>query len=504
MMIEKKYILAHDLGTSANKATVYDTNGKLIAFKQSSYQTFYPFPHAVEQNPIAWWNSVCESTKILLDKNHISPENIVGVTFSGQMMGCVFVGIQGNILRNAIIWADSRANKEEEFLQKIFSRKDFYQITGHRPSAFYSLAKILWIREHEPEIYAKTHKILLAKDYLIYRFTNRFITDYSDASCTNMLDIQKKEWSDEIINKVGISKQILPELHSSTDIVGYVTPEAAKMTNLLEGTPVIAGGGDGACATVGAGVISEGEAYVSIGSSAWISILSRKPVFNDNMLTFNDIALDPQYYIPCGSMQTAGYSIQWLKNTICKVEGMEFEEDNKKIYDFINQKVINSSPGAGGVLFLPYLLGEQSPRWNSMAKGCFLNITMTTTLNDIMRSVLEGVAFNLKVILDLISEKKTIKKIAAIGGGAKNEVWMQIMADIWQIPIKILTYVDEAASLGAAIYASKSLGFFTDIELQQYNPPIKIIYPNYEYKQVYNDLYQEFNMAYIKLYGNSN
>ena len=498
----ERYILAHDLGTSGNKATVYDSQGQLAAFQLSAYPTFYPFANAVEQDPNAWWAAVCQSTRQLLAESGIPPEAIAGVTFSGQMMGCVLADRQGASLRNAIIWADSRAGEEEAFLRDCMPPERFYRITGHRPAAFYSLAKLLWVKKHEPNIFARAHKMLNAKDFIIHRLTGRFVTDYSDASSTNLLDIEKKDWSAEILEKAGISRDLLPELHSSLDTVGRVTEEAARLTGLRPGTPVIAGGGDGSCAAVGAGVADEGSAYIVIGSSSWISSASRRPVYNDDMLTFNWVALDPAYYTPCGTMQAAGYSVQWLKDTLCAIDGVEAEARGADVYAVINEKIAASPPGAGGVLYLPYLLGERSPRWNAQAKGCFLNLTISATRNDLLRAVLEGVAYNLRVILDLISAQHPVEKITAIGGGAKNELWLQIMADIWQKPVEALAHVEEATSLGAAVCAGTALGIFPGMDAaRRFNPVAKIFTPNPDNRQVYEGLYREFNEAYDRLYG---
>jgi len=498
----EKYILAHDLGTSGNKATLYDSRGKLRTFQVCSYPTYYPFANAVEQDPNAWWAAVCESTRQVLAAGGVPPESILGVTFSGQMMGCVLVDSCGESLRNAIIWADSRAGVEEEFLRSILPPREFYQITGHRPAAFYSLAKLLWVRENEPEIFAKAYKMLNAKDFIIQKLTGLFVTDYSDASGTNMLDIRKKGWSAAILEKTGLSSDLLPELHSSMDIVGQVTEHAAQLTGLPPGTPVVMGGGDGSCAAVGAGVAAEGSAYVVIGSSSWIANASRQPVYNNDMLTFNWVALDPSYYTPCGTMQAAGYSIQWLRDTLCAIDEAEAGARQVNVYDVINEKIAASPPGANGILYLPYLLGERSPRWNAQAKGCFLNLTISTTRGDLLRAVLEGVAFNLKVILDLISENQPIEKITAIGGGAKNGLWLQIMADIWRKPVEALAYVEEATSLGAAVCAGTALGIFSGMDAaRQFNPVERTYYPNLGNGGIYDMLYQEFNEAYINLYG---
>ena len=493
-----KYILTHDLGTSGNKATLYNFEGRLEAFHIDSYSTYYPAPNSVEQNPAQWWDSICKSTKAILKDNNIASKDIACISFSGQMMGCVLVDQKGEILRNAIIWADSRGSKQEAFIKEQIDPFKLYRITGHRPTAFYSLAKLLWVKDNEPETYQKVYKMLNAKDYIVYRLTGEFVTDYSDAGGTNLFDLENKRWSQDIIDAVGISSEILPHLCTSLDSIGTgISKEAAEATGLLTCTPVIIGGGDGSCATVGAGAVREGEAYIVVGSSSWIAKVSLKPVYDPDMKVFNWTTLDPNFYTPNGTMQTAGYSVSWLKDTLCKDDS----------YDDINAQISLSPPGANGVLFLPYLLGERSPRWNSNARAGFLGMTMTSSKSDMMRSVLEGVGYNLKIILDIIDNpnENPSEKITAIGGGAKSEIWLQILADIWQKPIVVPEYLEEATSMGAAICAGTSIGVFKGFDtIYSCNRPVKTIAPNRENAATYQQMYNLFDRVYNALEGQFN
>ena len=252
-------ILAHDLGTSGNKATLYRADGTLVASCVHEYPTSYPQPGFVEQDPEDWWNAVCASTRELLEKTGMRPERIAAVSFSAQMMGCLPVDREGNPLRPMIIWADTRAVEEERWMVERIGMERGYEITGHRLSASYSAAKLLWVRRREPDIYRRCYKMLHAKDFIICRLTGEFVTDYSDASGTNLFDIRAKMWSEEILRALDLDEELLPELHPSTDIAGGVTKAAAEDTGLLEGTPVVIGGGDGSCACVGAGVVDEGS-----------------------------------------------------------------------------------------------------------------------------------------------------------------------------------------------------------------------------------------------------
>lgn len=496
------YILAHDLGTSGNKATLYRPNGQLVASAVYEYPTYYPHHGFVEQNPDDWWKAICESTKLLLARSGVLPGEIAGLSFSAQMMGCLLVDQAGAPLRPMIIWADTRAAEEEAWMKARIGEERGYQITGHRLSASYSAAKLLWVRKHEPEVYARAYKMLHAKDYIIYRLTGKFVTDYSDASGTNLFDITQKIWSEEILTALEIDPGLLPELHASSDIAGSVTAEAAAATGLLAGTRVVIGGGDGSCACVGAGVVEEGNAYCVLGSSAWISSASRKPLFDPEMRTFNWVHLDPELYTPCGTMQAAGYSYRWYRDTLCKSEAREAKEMGISPYERMNEGVLRAKPGAGGLLYLPYLLGERSPRWDADARGTFIGLSVSTTKEDISRAVLEGVGFNLRVILESLRKGVDIRELILIGGGAKGPAWMQILADIWQAPLQIPAYLEEATSMGAAVCAGVGVGIFRDYKAAKaMNPIRRTVTPNEALKPCYDRLYDIFNKSYDALTG---
>lgn len=504
--MKKGYILAHDLGTSGNKATLYDLNGKLHSSTFFEYQTVYPKTNWVEQDPADWWKAVCTSTKDLIEEAGISATEILCVCFSAQMMGCLPVDKYGVPLRNMIIWADLRAVKQAAVIAKEVGMADVYQITGHRISPSYSAAKILWLRDNQPEIFKKTYQILQAKDYIIYKLTGRFVTDYSDASGTNLLDLEQKDWSDRILKAIALSRDILPELHPSTDVAGAVTKEAAVEAGLLEGTPVVIGGGDGSCAAVGAGVVEEGSAYNVIGSSSWVALAAKRPVYDPEMRTFNWVHLDQNLFSPCGTMQSAGYSYSWLKNTLCGLEVERAKQENINPYAIIDRLIENSKPGANNLIFLPYLIGERSPRWNPDAKGAFIGLKITTAKADIYRAVLEGVTYNLKVILDIFNNFNPINEVIVIGGGARGRVWPQILADIWQKEVLVPQFLEEATSMGAAICGGVGIGAFKDFSvIRDFNKIVRTVKPRPEYQAIYHRLFAIFNETYealVPVYAN--
>ena len=418
------FILAHDLGTTGNKASLFDDQGRLVASHTEHYPVTYAQAGWAEQDPSDWWRAVTISTRALLAETQVHPSDIAAVTFSGQMMGIVPIDAAGQPLRSAIIWADQRAVEEAETIGTRCGSERIYRHTGHRVSPAYLAAKILWVKQHQPDLYRQTEKFLCAKDFVAFKLTNRCATDYSDASGSNLFDLTLRAWSTDLIDAIGLDVAALPEIHASTEILGEVTRAASQATGLKSGTPVVIGGGDGACATAGAGVIAPGDAYCNLGSSAWISFASAEPLFDPRQRTFTFHHLHPQLFTPMGTMQAAGGAHDWLAHLIGEVG---------------DEELAHVTPGCDGALFLPYLIGERSPWWNPRARGAFVGLTMNHSRAALSRAVLEGVAFNLRLILDALeSQGAALPTIRLIGGGARSPVWQQILADVFARPIQLL------------------------------------------------------------------
>lgn len=460
-----KYIISHDLGTSGNKASLFSDEGKLIGSFISSYDTYYIGNNYVEQNAERWWEAICETTQNLIKNFKIDENDIAVVSFSGQMMGCLCVDVEGNPLRNSIIWADQRAQKQALHIEKYISQEEFYQIVGHKNTPSYGIQKLMWIKDNEPEIYEKTYKMLNAKDFIVSRLTGNFYTDYSDGNSTGCFDLKNLKWSSSIIEYSGIDKDKLPELKPSTYIAGKVTKEASKATGLNEGTPVVLGAGDGVTASVGAGSISPGRTYCSLGTSAWITTTTKEPIYDESMRTVTWAHAVPGLYAPNGTMQTAGGALSWFKNELCKTESLMAEESGRSFYDIINKEVMQSPAGSNGIYFLPYLLGERAPRWDVNAKGAFIGLKTENERKDIIRSIMEGVTFNLGIILDVLRMQIDINELIVVGGGAKSSIWNQVMADVFDTEIKVPEVLEEASSMGAAIIGGVGVGLFDDFDV---------------------------------------
>lgn len=501
----KKYLIAHDLGTSGNKATLFSTDGELVKSAVYGYPVNFFNGNWAEQNPQDWWEAVCGATKELLQG--IPREAVSAISFSGQMMCCLCVDQSGNPLRNAIIWADMRAEKEEKMLADRIDPARFYKIAGHKLSRSYGIEKLMWVKNNEPDVYRKTFRMLNAKDYIVFRLTGKFMTDYSDASSTNALDLNTMEWSEEIIRAAGVRREIFPDIYPSTHVAGEITVDMEEECGLRAGTKVVLGGGDGSCASVGAGSVAEGITYNCLGSSSWISTVSKKPYYDEKMRTVTWAHVIPGLLIPSGTMQSAGAAFAWARERFCQKELSEAKERGISVYDIINREIEDSQAGANALIFLPYLMGERCPRWNSDARGSFIGLKMEHTTGDLMRSVVEGVAMNLDMIVNILKNAVEIKEMLVVGGMAQGEIQQQIFADVYGMDVVRLKHLEEATSIGAAVIAGVGTGELSGFEevsmfnerLSEKHPEAGNVKKYQRMKGVFEECYQSQCGIYEKL-----
>jgi xylulokinase len=497
----KRYILAHDLGTTGNKATLYDREGALVGSAFYGYETEYAHTGWAEQDPDDWWQAVCVSTHKLVQQTKVRPDELACIVFSGQMMGCVLLDKDARPLRKAIIWADQRSVEQERWMGERISPEDVYRITGHRLSASYSLCKILWLRDHQPDILGAAHKIMHAKDAIVARLTGDFVTEPSDASGMNLYDLQQGTWSERLVEAAKLDLDQLPELRRSIDVAGQVLPEVADEVGVAARTPVVIGGGDGPCAAAGAGVVRAGAAYNYVGSSSWIALADDKPIYDPDYRTFTFGHVVPGMFMPTGTMQAAGASYQWTRDRLCPAEVQAAEALGVSPYELMNIEAQNSPVGANGLFYLPYLLGERSPRWNPRARGAFIGLTIRHARSDMIRAVLEGVTMNLRVILDAFRSQGTqIDAMRLIGGGARGRFWNQMMANIYGMPVQRLSILEEATSMGAALTGGVGVGLYPDFSMSEtMNQVAETIQPVAAARETYDQIYPIFEAAYQAL-----
>lgn len=489
--MSKTIILAYDIGTSGVKTTIVRMDGTILDSATSTHQTFFPQPAWAEQEPEDWWIGACGNTIMLMEKHPEVREQIAAIGVSGHMLGCLPVDAKGNALRRCMIHSDARASKQFTFINHHIGMEKMYHMTGNILDPRSSLCKILWVKENEPEIYEHTSRFLQAKDYLVSRLTGNIdTTDFSDASHAQLIDIHKKDYDPDVFKELGLELIKFPSLHRGTDVVGSLSRKSAEALNLHEGIPVVAGGGDGACSNVGAGVVKPGDAYCCIGTTAWIAYSSVSPIIDPAQRIFNIMSLDGETYGVFGTIQSAGRSVQWVMDL--------FNEKSVKEFDKASAAI---DAGSNGLIFLPYLEGERSPIFDPNAKGVFFGISPIHERRHFMRAVLEGVAFALRSVLDVYRETYNLSCIRVIGGGARSDVWRKIISNICDITVQTLTVpAEDATSLGAAIAAGVGVGLFSNIEEGTKHIAVKEQYsPEKQQTETYNKIYGIYHGLYPQL-----
>lgn len=494
-----RLILAHDLGTSANKATLFSEDGRLVASATYPYRSEFLPGGAAEQDPEDWWTAVCASTQTLLETREA--DRVAAIAFSGTMMGCLCVDGNGVPLRKHMMYCDQRATRQADAFIEKAGADVIYRISGNRPSAAYCAAKYMWVKENQPGVYRRTHKMLNAKDYLNFRMTGRLATDPTDASGTNIYDLKNGTWSETLIEASGLDAAIFPDIVPSTRVLGELTREAAECMGLRPGIPVMAGAADGMCASVGVGSVAPGNAYSCVGSSAWIAVTSEEPIYDPLQRTITFAHAVPGLFNPMGIMQVGGGVYAWLKNAACQWEAEKAAAEGGNPYALMDAAAALSPPGANGLVFLPHLLGERTPRWNSLARGGFIGLAMPHGHADLIRAVLEGVALNLAISVDIFRGfGHAIKEMTVIGGAAKGGIWRQIMADIYDAAILRPNYLDEATSVGAAIIAGIGAGMYKDFSvINQFFRIVDKTSPNPANFSVYKRKKALFDKVYFAL-----
>lgn len=447
-----KVVLGIDLGTSAVKVSAVNNNGEIVKQTIKGYQLSQPQPGYSEQNPQDWVDGVIQAIKELIQAD-INPKDIKGISFSGQMHGLVLLDKENKVLRPAILWNDTRTTKQcKEILSKM--GKQFIDITGNNALEGFTLPKILWVKENEPQVWNKVHKFLLPKDYVRLVMTDKMGLDYSDATGTVILNIKRNIWSDRILDQFDIPKQICPDLINSTDFVGNVSEDFAQETGLSTSTKVFAGGGDNACGAVGSGILKSGMGLSSIGTSGVVLKFEDNNTINyQGQLQLEDHAL-PNANYSMGVTLSAGFALSWFKKQFYPHES----------FDQLTDEAAKSPLGSHGLVFTPYLMGERTPYPDSIIRGSFIGVSGNQCRGDFARSVMEGITFSFKDIFEIYDKHDSeIDKVIAIGGGAKSRLWLQMQADIFNVPVITLKN-EQGPGLGAAMIAATGLGWFNSLQ----------------------------------------
>lgn len=445
-------VIGLDLGTGGVRAIAVDLNGQLIAQSTKSYPLLTPQPGWTEQNPEDW---IKASLDALADvAQQLSGHRAVALGLSGQMHGMVPLDTEGRVIRPAILWNDQRTGKAVEEIEATIPRQELIQRTGNPAITGFQLPKLIWLRAEEPQAYAQVQKNLLPKDYLGYVLTGAAITEPSDASGTGCLNLANRQWDTEILNALDLDPAWFPTVVESTAIAGHLKPDIATRVGLPTGLPVIAGGGDNAAAAIGLGISASNlnRGSLSIGTSGVIFAPCDRPIPDPEGRVHLFCHADGGYHL-LGVTLAAGGSLRWYRDTIAPQ--IPFTD--------LMQLADSSQPGARGVLFLPHLAGERSPHLDPETRGAWVNLLLAHSQADLIRAVLEGVAFSLREALEVIHTLTPIHQLLATGGGARSSVWLKILADILQTEL-IAPKAEEGAAYGAAILAMVGVGAYSDLE----------------------------------------
>ncbi|MEA4813288.1 MAG: xylulokinase [Oscillospiraceae bacterium] len=456
------YLIGIDLGTSGTKTVLFNTDGRAVASKTVEYPMSQPHNGWAEQEPRDWWRAVCETLRAVVGGSGVDTKSIRGVGISGQMHGLVLLDKNGAVLRPSIIWCDGRTGEECREISEIIGKQRLIEITANPALPGFTAGKILWVRKHEPEIWARARHILLPKDYIRYMLTGVFATEVSDASGMNLLDVPRRKWSGEVLEKLSISEEMLGKMFESSDVTGFVTSEAAEATGLSNGTPVVGGAGDNAAAAVGTGVVSAGKAFTTIGTSGVIFAHSDSVTIDPKGRVHTFCAAVPGAWTVMSCTLAAGLSLKWFRDNLCAGEMYDAENQGIDPYIIMDAEAEKSGVGANRLLFLPYLMGERSPLLDEKARGAFIGLSAMHTRGDMIRAVLEGVAYSQRQCLDILRSMGVVTSdMMACGGGAKSPLWRQMLADVYGIGVATSKTALEGPALGVAILAGVGTGVFS-------------------------------------------
>jgi len=487
------YVIGIDLGTSGVKAALMNSDGQVVDVKSASYEPDILGNGCVEQDPAVWTESTISVIKQMTSAHPKKSSQLKALAVSGQMHSSVFLDCDGNVIRKAMLWNDVRTHKQVADIYKMVGGLDcLLKCVSNAAFPGFTLPKVLWLKENEPQNYERVAKVIMPKDYINYCLTNAIKTEVSDAAGTLAFDVINGKWSQELLDAVGVNSSIWADALPSTGYVGTVTDEIAAELGLPSGIKVYGGGADNACAAVGTGVLAEGQATVSVGTSGTViaylnNIDSKKAAAANGAVHLFNYAPKGSFYA-MGCMLAAGECLNWLKRSL--FPDLSFDE--------MNRLAEQTPPGSNGLMFLPYLFGERCPHNDENACGVFFGINGATGRGEFARAVMEGVAFGLKDMFAMVAEFTQIKEISITGGGAKSPLWASIIADILNMPLAV-SNVAEAPASGAAAIAAVGCGIFNnfaEFASKTKSDSPEIIIPNPQNKEVYEKRYELYKKLY--------
>ncbi|MFN8254428.1 MAG: FGGY-family carbohydrate kinase [Bacteroidales bacterium] len=494
-----KYVIAHDVGTSSIKTALVSSEGEVITHATTLYSYSYPQPGWVEQNPDDYWNGSVKNTHKVLNDSGIVNSDILGIVFSTQAMGIIPIDKNGKRLKDNITWVDGRAEKQARWIMRLLGGKQiFKKIIGVEITGKDVLPKLRWLKQNEPDIYKATDKVLDVNAWLKFKATGRKVFEWSGA-CSYVFDLKKKDWERILFKVIGFDLDKLPELVRSIDVVGTLTKEAAAELGLPENINVYGGCDDTQSAAVGSGSCNEGEAHIYLGTSAWAGITTVKNLKHKNGAVVLQSA-SPEMNLLVGITESAGSNLEWMIEKFYKYEKNDPAIQN--IYEFINNETAGIPPGSEHLIFTPWLLGERCPVSTTTTRGTVFNLGLEHTRGHFVNAMLEGIAYNLRWILENYRRDFGFnpQKIRAIGGGSVNDQWMQGIANITGKTVETITQPTMAGALGAATCVFVGSGYFKDFnDINNIIKVKKVFMPDNSKKELYDRLFQTYRRVYKSL-----
>lgn len=502
------YVIGVDCGTSGTKTVLFDETGKVVASHTIEYPMYQPKNGYAEQDPADWANAMLDTVKAVMAKSGVSANDVVGVGISGQMHGLVMLDGDGNVLRKSIIWCDQRTEAEVEQMNRLIGREKLIEITANPALTGWTAAKILWVKNNEPEIYEKCRHILLPKDYLRYILTGEFATEVSDASGMQLLDVPNRCWSKEICDALGIDISMLAKVYESCEVTGELTAKAAALTGLKAGTIVVGGAGDNAAAAIGTGVAEDGKAFTTIGTSGVVFAHTSDIAIDPKGRVHTCCAAVPNTWHVMGVTQGAGLSLKWFRDNFCEAEKETAKYMGVDEYYLMDKEAMTVPVGAERLLYLPYLMGERTPHLDPNARGMFFGLSAMHTKKHMLRAVLEGVSYSLRDCVEVFREMNiNVSDMMACGGGGSSPLWRSMLADLYNCPVKTVAS-KEGPALGVALLALTGAGVYSSVpeacsavvSVDKTQQPDEANVPIYEsYYQLYREIYPAIKAQCAKL-----
>lgn len=492
------YVIGVDLGTSGTKTVLFDEIGNVIASHTVEYPLYQEKNGWAEQDPLDWYNATITTIKTVLDKSNIDSAEIKGIGLSGQMHGLVMLDKDFNVLRKSIIWCDQRTGKECEEITEIVGAEKVIEITANPVLTGFTASKIRWVMKNEPNVFEKCRYILLPKDYVRLMLTGELATEVSDASGMQLLDVPNRKWSKTMLDALNISEDMLGKVYESPEVTGEITQKVADITGLKKGTIVVGGAGDNAAASVGTGVVEDGKAFTTIGTSGVVYAHTSKVTIDPKGRVHTFCCAVPNCWHVMGVTQGAGLSLKWFRDNFCTSEKETAKLMGVDEYYLMDKEAEKIPVGADRLLYLPYLMGERTPHLDPNARGMFFGLSAIHGKSHMLRAVLEGVAYSLRDCVEVFREMSiNVNDMMACGGGGTSPLWRQMLADLYACDVKTVAS-KEGPALGVGILALTGSGVYSSVQeacaniikTDKVQAPINDNIPKYEkYYQLYREIY---------------